>query len=81
MTDEKKVLIYSTPTCPYCVRAKNFMKENDIDYEDYNVADNTEKRNEMMNKSKQMGVPVLDINGEVIVGFDVQKVKQALNMS
>jgi glutaredoxin 3 len=74
MKDSKKtsvnITIYSTPTCPYCHMAKEFLSQNGVAYTDYNVAENEEKRNEMINKSGQMGVPVIDVNGEVMVGFD-----------
>ncbi len=72
------VTVYSTPTCPYCVMAKNFLKENNIPFVDYNVASNTEKAQEMVRKSGQMGVPVLDVKGKVIVGFDRNAILQAL---
>ncbi len=65
-----KVKIYSTPTCPYCQMAKEYLKNNKIDYEEYNVAEDEAKLKEMVNKSHQMGVPVIDIDGQIIVGFD-----------
>ncbi len=74
------VKIYSTPVCPWCNKAKEFMKENSIDYKDFDVSSDEEAKNEMIEKSGQMGVPVLDINGTVIVGFDVEKIKQALKL-
>ncbi len=58
--------------------AKNFLKENNIPFVDYNVASNTEKAQEMVRKSGQMGVPVLDVKGKVIVGFDRNAILQAL---
>lgn len=70
MTKTKKILIYSSPSCVYCNMAKSFFKENDIPYEDYNVATDLIKRKEMVDKSGQMGVPVIDIDGEIMVGFD-----------
>jgi glutaredoxin-like YruB-family protein len=77
---EKKVKIYSTTTCPFCIRAKQFLKENHIDFEDIDVANNQTAAEEMIQKSGQMGVPVLDIEGEIIVGFDKEKIKQALEL-
>lgn len=74
------VKIYSTPVCPWCNKAKEFMKENSIDYKDFDVSSDEKAKNEMIEKSGQMGVPVLDINGTVIVGFDVEKIKQALKL-
>jgi glutaredoxin-like YruB-family protein len=65
-----KVKIYSTPTCPYCQMAKEYLKNNKIDYEEYNVAEDEARLKEMVNKSHQMGVPVIDVDGEIVVGFD-----------
>ena len=73
-----KVLVYSTPTCPYCVMAKQYLKDKEIEFEDFNVAEDHEKAKEMMKKSGQQGVPVLDVNGEIIVGFDKAKIDAAL---
>ncbi|MFN4226624.1 MAG: glutaredoxin family protein [Candidatus Ratteibacteria bacterium] len=75
---EKKVIIYSTKTCPYCKLAKEFLKNNNIDFIDYDVGENREKLEEMIKKSGQLGVPVIDINGEIIVGFDKERLKQVL---
>ncbi len=72
------VIIYTTPSCGYCTMAKNWFKENRIRYTEYNVARDTKKADEMVKKSGQMGVPVLDVNGRIIVGFDKQKIEQAL---
>jgi glutaredoxin 3 len=77
---EKKVLVYSTPTCPYCIRVKQFLKDNNIVFTDYNVAADSEKGEEMVAKSGQMGVPVLDIGGELIIGFDKDRIKKALGI-
>jgi len=77
---DKKIKVYSTPTCPFCVRAKQFLKENNIDFEDIDVSANQEKVQEMVQKSGQMSVPVLDIEGEIIVGFDKDKIKAALGL-
>ena len=72
------VTIYTTPTCSYCTMAKNWFKENGIRYTEYNVASNLRKADEMVKKSGQMGVPVLDVNGRIIVGFDKPKIESAL---
>ncbi len=74
-----KIIVYSTPTCPYCNMAKEYFKKKDLDFEDINVAENHEKSHEMIEKSGQMGVPVIDIDGEVIVGFDKQKIENLLS--
>jgi len=66
----KKVEIYSTPTCTYCAHAKDYFKKNGVEYTEYNVASDTVKRSEMLEKSGQMGVPVIDIDGSIVVGYD-----------
>ncbi|MBW2996571.1 glutathione S-transferase N-terminal domain-containing protein [Candidatus Woesearchaeota archaeon] len=74
------VKIYTTPTCPWCKKTKEFLKENNIEYEEINVVGNQEAQKEMIDKSGQMGVPVLDIDGTIIVGYDVERIKQALEI-
>lgn len=76
----KTVKVYSTATCPYCIRVKQFLKDNNIGFEDIDVSGNQEKAEEMISKSGQMGVPVLDIEGEIIVGFDKGKIAVALGL-
>ena len=76
----KNVIIYSTSTCPWCIRAKQFLKDNNVQYADFDVSSNSEKAEEMTQKSGQMGVPVLDIEGTIIVGFDKEKIKQSLGI-
>ena len=76
----KKVTIYSTPTCHYCVLAKDFFKAKGIKYEEFNVGADLEKRKEMVEKSGQMGVPVIDIEGDIVVGFDEAQVSNLLGI-
>lgn len=76
----KNVTIYSTPTCVYCNMAKSFFKANSVNYSEHNVATDLTKRKEMIEKTGQMGVPVIDVGGEVIVGYDEGKIKQALGI-
>lgn len=76
-----KVQIYTTPTCVYCKMAKEFFKNNNVEYEEKNVAMDAGARDEMIQKSGQMGVPVIDIEGKIIVGFDQPKLKEALNIN
>lgn len=76
----KKITIYSTPTCHFCNLAKDFFKEKGLKYTEYNVATDLEKRQEMVEKSGQMGVPVIDIGGEITVGFDEEKVSELLRL-
>lgn len=75
------VKVYSTSSCSYCVMVKEFLKKNDIQFENIDVGMNREAGKEMMNKSGQMGVPVLDIDGQIIVGFDRDAISKALNLS
>ncbi len=76
----KNVKIYSTPTCPWCIRVKQFLKDNNVLFEDYDVGADRAKADEMVAKSGQMGVPVIDIEGEIIVGFDKERIKAALGL-
>ncbi len=77
---DKKITVYSTPTCPYCIRAKQFLREQNVLFEDVDVSTNGQAAEAMIQKSGQMGVPVLDIDGEIIVGFDKAKITQALGL-
>ncbi len=74
------VVIYSTPSCVYCRLAKQFFAENNVKYTEYNVADDYDRAEEMIKKSGQQGVPVIDINGKIIVGFDKPAIKAALGI-
>ncbi len=76
----KKVTVYSTPTCPYCHMAKDFLKENKIAFKDVDISSNTAAAQEMMNKSGQMGVPVIDVEGKIIVGFDRDALRAELGL-
>ena len=74
-----KVKIHTTNTCPYCDMAKDYMKEKKIKYDEINVESDESAAKDMIEKSGQMGVPVLDINGKIIIGFDKEKIEKALN--
>jgi glutaredoxin-like YruB-family protein len=74
----KKVTIYSTPTCVYCKMAKDFFQKNGIAYEEHNVASDEKAREDMFNKSHQMGVPVIDVDGTIIIGFDKRNLESLL---
>ena len=76
--NEKKVKVYSTPTCPYCKMAKQYLDEKGVEYEDINVAENPEAAREVIEKSGQMGVPQLEIGDKIIVGFDKDAIEAAL---
>jgi len=78
MDTEKRVIIYSTPTCPYCKRAKKFLEERGVSYQEFDVAADTAARDEMVKKSGRMAVPVIDIDGTITVGFDEASLKKQL---
>ena len=75
-----KVRLFTTPTCAYCFTLKEFFKEHQIEFEDVDVAKDEKAREEMIEKSKQMGVPVVDIDGEFIIGFDKEKIVKLLKL-
>ena len=74
------VKVYSTSACPYCVQVKEFLKMNNVEFEDIDVSADQQAAQEMIEKTGQMGVPVLDINGEIVVGFDKDKISQLLGL-
>jgi len=76
----KSVKVYSTPTCPWCIRTKQFLKDNNIVFEDIDVGTDEKAAEEMVTKSGQMSVPVLDIEGVIIVGYDVGKIRNTLGV-
>jgi glutaredoxin-like YruB-family protein len=75
----KTIKIYSTPTCHFCHLAKDFFDAKGVKYEDYNVMVDLDKRKEMVEKSGQMGVPVIEIDGQIVVGFDQEQVVKLLS--
>ena len=76
----KKVKVYSTPACPFCIKAKQFLKDNNVEFENLDVTVDQALTDEMVKISGQMGVPVLDIEGEIIVGFDKEKISSTLGL-
>lgn len=76
-----KVIIYTTPVCPYCQMAKAFFKEHNVQYEEKDVSSDHDAVHEMIQKSGQLGVPVIDIDGEIIVGFDEEAIRSALKIN
>jgi glutaredoxin-like YruB-family protein len=80
MATDKTVTIYSTPTCHFCHMAKEFFTENNVEFTDHNVVEDMEARQEMLEKSGQMGVPVIFIGDDMIVGFDEPKVRELLGL-
>ncbi len=73
------IILYSTPSCGYCNLAKDYFRKKKISFTDYNVAANQSRADEMVKKSGQMGVPVIDINGRIIVGFDQAAIERAIH--
>ena len=76
----KQAIIYSTPTCVYCKMAKDFFQKNNIKYIEHNVAEDDSAREDMVNKSHQLGVPVIDIGGEIHVGFNRTELEKAFGL-
>jgi glutaredoxin 3 len=79
-TAQPKVIVYSTPTCHFCHMAKDFFKDNKIAFTEFNVAEDTEKRKEMVEKTGQLGVPVIQVGEDTLVGFNQPKIKELLGM-
>jgi len=76
----KDVKIYTTSSCGYCKMVKDFLKKNNIEYTEFNVGMDAVKRNEILEKTGQMGVPVIDINGEIVIGFDKERLSKILGI-
>lgn len=74
------IKIYSTPTCPWCFRVKDYLRQKNIAFEDIDVSINRKAAQEMITKSGQMGIPVFDINGQIIIGFDQEAINEALEV-
>lgn len=81
MTRMAKVKIYTTTVCPYCRMAKDFFTKNNVEYEEHNVALDESKLHEMVQKSHQWGVPVIDVEGQIIVGFNRGELEKALKVA
>ena len=78
---EKNVTVYSTPTCPYCTRVKEFLKENKVEFTSIDVSTDEAAAQQMVDKSGQMGVPVVDIGGKIIIGFDKAAIDEELGIT
>ncbi len=76
----KSVKVYSTSTCPYCNMAKAFLKENNIPFEEVDVGQDRDAAQEMMEKSGQMSVPVIDVDGQIVIGFDKKALSKELGV-
>ncbi|MEM4152535.1 MAG: glutaredoxin domain-containing protein [Candidatus Pacearchaeota archaeon] len=75
-----KIKVYSTPHCPWCHMLKEWLKKNKIEFQDIDVSTNEKAAQEMVAKSGQMGVPVTEIDGKIVVGFDQKKLKEILKI-
>ena len=75
-----KIIIYTTPTCVYCKMTKEFFKEHNVSYEEKDVSTDDKARDEMVEKSGQLGVPVIEIDGKITVGFDKEKISELLGI-
>lgn len=73
------VIVYSTPSCPYCSMVKDFLKKKQVAFENYDVSRDERRAEEMVRKSGQMGVPVVDVNGRIFVGYRPAEIERALN--
>jgi len=78
--EDKKVIIYSTPSCMYCNMVKAYLTEKGVEYTDYNVQEDQEKAREMVEMTGQMGVPVIRIGDEIIIGFDQPRIAELLGL-
>lgn len=75
-----RVEIYTTPWCAYCKMAKEFFKKKGVEYTEHDVADDPIRRQEMIDKTHQMGVPVIIIDGQIVIGFDREKITELLKI-
>jgi glutaredoxin 3 len=78
MADQHTITVYSTPSCPYCHQAKNYLSQKGVPFTDKDVATDLQAREEMVSKSGQLGVPVIDVDGQVVVGFNRPKIDELL---
>jgi glutaredoxin-like YruB-family protein len=75
-----KIKVYSTPACPFCHLAKEFLKEKGFEFEEIDVSKDETKAKEMIQKSGQMGVPIIEIDEQIVVGFDKKKIEELLGL-
>jgi len=80
VSEGKTVKVFSLPTCPHCQRVKTYLEKNGIVYQSVDVSEDRQARAEMIEKSGQMGVPVIDIDGEILLGFNETRLKEALSL-
>ena len=75
-----KITVYSTPVCPWCVKLKEWLKRNKIEVEEIDVSTDLDSAKSMVEKTGQMGVPVTEIDGQFVIGFDINKLKEILKI-
>jgi len=75
---DKKIKVYGVPGCPFCKKTREFLKSKGLNFEDIDVAANHDLANEMVKKSGQMSVPVIEIDGKIVIGFDKGKIENLL---
>jgi glutaredoxin 3 len=80
-TKQKRVIVFSTPTCTYCTAVKKYLREKNVKFKDVDVSKDQAAARDMVRRSGQMGVPVIDIGGKVIVGFDRRNIDRFLNLN
>lgn len=80
MKDNKKVKVYSTPICPFCITLKEFLKKKEVDFEDIDISENEEAKERVVKNTGQNSVPVLEIDGKFIVGFNRKEISKLLNI-
>ncbi len=80
MSEQRMVKLYSTNACPWCKKAEQFLKENNINYQHFNVAEDKDARDEMIKSSGQMGVPVIDIDRQIIIGYNETQLREKLGL-
>ena len=74
------VKLYVTPACPYCFTLKKYLKEHNIDFEEVDVSQNEEARDDIIKRSGQMGTPIIEVDGQIVTGFDKEKINQLLKI-
>lgn len=75
-----KVIVYTAPACPYCVIVKKYLEQNNVAYTEIDISKDKKMKEEMVKKSKQNNVPVVDVDGVIVVGYDLKRLKGALNI-
>ena len=75
-----KITVYSTPVCPWCIKLKEWLKKHNIEFEEIDVSVDLESAKKMVEKTGQMGVPVTEIDDILVIGFDINKLKELLNI-